>query len=68
MGGWAGAVSFRRWLRGPMLSWVRVGWGGGGGWGRGIKLMWIVRAMEGGKLMWIVAYHGGRVKWGGVGQ
>ena len=30
-----------------MLSWVRVGWGGGGGWwGRGIKLM--LRAMEGG--------------------
>ena len=49
-----------------MLSWVRVG--GRGGWGRGIKLMWIVRAMESGKLMWIVAYHGGRVKWGGVGQ
>ena len=46
-GGWAGAVSFRRWLCGPMLSWVRVG---------------------GGKLMWIVAYHGGRVGWGGVGQ
>ena len=34
-GGWAGAVSFRRWLRGPMLSWVRVGWGGGGGGGAG---------------------------------
>ena len=36
-GGWSvgdvGAVSFRRWLRGPMLSWVRVGWGGGGGGG-----------------------------------
>ena len=31
-----------------------LGWGGGevGGWGRGIKLMWIV------------AYHGGRVGWG----
>ena len=53
-GGWAGAVSFRRWLRGPMLSWVRVGWGkGAGGWGRRIKLMWIV------------AYHGGRVGCGG---
>ena len=38
-----------------------------GGWGRGIKLMWIVRAMEGGKLMWIVAYHGGRVGWRWVG-
>ena len=35
VGGWAGAVSFRRWLRGPMLSWVRVGWGGGGGVGQG---------------------------------
>ena len=38
-GGWSvgdvGAVSFRRWLRGPMLSWVRVGWGGGGGGGAG---------------------------------
>ena len=28
VGGGAGAVSFRRWLCGPMLSWVRVGWGG----------------------------------------
>ena len=42
-GGWGvggvGAVSFRRWLRGPMLSWVRVGGVGQGhqayveGWG-----------------------------------
>ena len=34
-GGWAGAVSFRRWLRGPMLSWVRVGWGEVAGVGQG---------------------------------
>ena len=79
--GWAGAVSFRRWLRGPMLSWVRVGWGGGGGGGAGASSLcgWL-RTMEGGwgvggvgavsfrrwggrgtKLMWIVAYYGGRV-------
>ena len=44
-----GAVSFRRWLRGSMLS---GGLGGRGAWGRGIKLMWMV------------AYHGGRA--GGV--
>ena len=36
-------ITMSRWLRGPMLSWVRVGWGGEvGGWGRGIKLIWIV--------------------------
>ena len=53
-GGWGGAVSFRRWLRGPVLS-PGLGWEGrwGGGWGRGIKLMWRV------------AYHGGRVGCGG---
>ena len=41
--GWvcgAGAVSFRRWLRGPRLAGVRVRWGGVGwrGWGRGSEL------------------------------
>ena len=53
-GGWGvggvGVVSFCRWLRGPMLSRVGGRWGG---WGRGIKLMWRV------------AYHGGRVECGG---